>query len=84
MHLKIIPLVVLAISLVGITQLGTVNAATHTFELDWGEAGISKPGSFLSPQHLAFDSENNVYVTCLLYTSPSPRDKRQSRMPSSA
>ena len=27
-----------------------------------------------------------VYVigVCLLYTSPSPRDKRQSRMPSSA
>ena len=25
-----------------------------------------------------------VYRTCLLYTSPSPRDKRQSRMPSSA
>ena len=24
------------------------------------------------------------YQTCLLYTSPSPRDKRQSRMPSSA
>ena len=23
-------------------------------------------------------------TTCLLYTSPSPRDKRQSRMPSSA
>ena len=23
-------------------------------------------------------------VRCLLYTSPSPRDKRQSRMPSSA
>ena len=23
-------------------------------------------------------------ITCLLYTSPSPRDKRQSRMPSSA
>ena len=27
--------------------------------------------------------EGNV-ETCLLYTSPSPRDKRQSRMPSSA
>ena len=28
----------------------------------------------------------NFYLTssCLLYTSPSPRDKRQSRMPSSA
>ena len=25
-----------------------------------------------------------VYGSCLLYTSPSPRDKRQSRMPSSA
>ena len=24
------------------------------------------------------------YLVCLLYTSPSPRDKRQSRMPSSA
>ena len=24
------------------------------------------------------------YKGCLLYTSPSPRDKRQSRMPSSA
>ena len=24
------------------------------------------------------------YGICLLYTSPSPRDKRQSRMPSSA
>ena len=25
-----------------------------------------------------------VLYSCLLYTSPSPRDKRQSRMPSSA
>ena len=28
-------------------------------------------------------SESKTY-SCLLYTSPSPRDKRQSRMPSSA
>ena len=27
---------------------------------------------------------NDVANACLLYTSPSPRDKRQSRMPSSA
>ena len=27
---------------------------------------------------------NSEIYTCLLYTSPSPRDKRQSRMPSSA
>ena len=31
---------------------------------------------------LAGDSHECAY--CLLYTSPSPRDKRQSRMPSSA
>ena len=36
------------------------------------------------------DQDNQVYVsrffliTCLLYTSPSPRDRQKSRMPSSA
>ena len=30
------------------------------------------------------DGQNNENYDCLLYTSPSPRDKRQSRMPSSA
>ena len=30
------------------------------------------------------EDEGTVKVSCLLYTSPSPRDKRQSRMPSSA
>ena len=29
-------------------------------------------------------SENDQLRTCLLYTSPSPRDQRGSRMPSSA
>ena len=31
-----------------------------------------------------FLSFNDIQSDCLLYTSPSPRDKRQSRMPSSA
>ena len=30
------------------------------------------------------DREGLKYVTCLLYTSPSPRDRLLSRMPSSA
>ena len=37
--------------------------------------------------HLALNYKQKPYigfVFCLLYTSPSPRDKRQSRMPSSA
>ena len=29
-------------------------------------------------------NDRNESFNCLLYTSPSPRDKRQSRMPSSA
>ena len=34
------------------------------------------------PDFLDLDKDGNK--NCLLYTSPSPRDKRQSRMPSSA
>ena len=33
---------------------------------------------------LSNDEVSYANYTCLLYTSPSPRDKRQSRMPSSA
>ena len=29
-------------------------------------------------------SEVGMYLACLLYTSPSPRDRQKSRMPSSA
>ena len=36
-----------------------------------------KPGKYV-------ESDAILLKTCLLYTSPSPRDKRQSRMPSSA
>ena len=32
----------------------------------------------------AFDQEPQAVITCLLYTSPSPRDRQKSRMPSSA
>ena len=30
------------------------------------------------------ESYSNRFATCLLYTSPSPRDRQKSRMPSSA
>ena len=36
------------------------------------------PGTMSPFQH------GEVFVTCLLYTSPSPRDVEESRMPSSA
>ena len=28
--------------------------------------------------------DSDIVITCLLYTSPSPRDRQKSRMPSSA
>ena len=31
-----------------------------------------------------FEDKTNQYNYCLLYTSPSPRDRQKSRMPSSA
>ena len=37
-----------------------------------------------SNEKIAVKEANNLNIPCLLYTSPSPRDKRQSRMPSSA
>ena len=30
------------------------------------------------------DNADNWFLICLLYTSPSPRDRQKSRMPSSA
>ena len=49
---------------------GNVIATKGTFSGDVGIAGT-----------LTYEDVTNI---CLLYTSPSPRDKRQSRMPSSA
>ena len=49
---------------------------TYKKERPWG----CKKFGFISK----FSPATEVFNTCLLYTSPSPRDKRQSRMPSSA
>ena len=50
------------------------------------QTGLNPSATLLSTSQLAdFESGNPVHhESCLLYTSPSPRDKRQSRMPSSA
>ena len=36
------------------------------------------------PDRVFFATNETILTTCLLYTSPSPRDMRRSRMPSSA
>ena len=37
-----------------------------------------------TPLDVAVSKKVSTYCTCLLYTSPSPRDRQKSRMPSSA
>ena len=46
----------------------------------FGGLASATPGNMVR----VYASPGPVYEPCLLYTSPSPRDKRQSRMPSSA
>ena len=47
--------------------------------------GSSTVAPFAQAAQEAFQGENpGVKITCLLYTSPSPRDRTRSRMPSSA
>ena len=55
---------------------------------DTGEIEMLQQGYLPSGElfHISFDSITTFpqFIACLLYTSPSPRDMRRSRMPSSA
>ena len=70
----------LAVSLLAIS-IAPVNAKPfkHKFN-EWREYN----SAWLAVCPVKLEPEKAQYGTCLLYTSPSPRDKRQSRMPSSA
>ena len=68
--------------------LGTTTGGTR-IDLDAlnGSNGFELTGiaQILSPMgDVNGDGYDDFSHSCLLYTSPSPRDKRQSRMPSSA
>ena len=72
-------------------ELSEMNPSTEDFaSLFEASMATELPleGSVLRGQIVAFEKDLAVVdvglKTCLLYTSPSPRDKRQSRMPSSA
>ena len=51
--------------------------------LDVANSCVNEYSTFFSGRSLFFDACND-FNPCLLYTSPSPRDQRGSRMPSSA
>ena len=67
--------------------LDPTDADTDTFELSFSsETPVARQygDEVLSHAAGAVDLSRLNDSACLLYTSPSPRDKRQSRMPSSA
>ena len=54
----------------------------HLRDLPKSTMGVDIDGDF-TPQYLPVKDRADV-IACLLYTSPSPRDRTRSRMPSSA
>ena len=49
-----------------------------------GNPGATQLGRIVQQFQIPVHTKEQIKRICLLYTSPSPRDKRQSRMPSSA
>ena len=49
-----------------------------------GQSDIQKVVNKISNLRIFEDENNKMNLSCLLYTSPSPRDRTRSRMPSSA
>ena len=65
-----------------LVHANTDGTLTTTSEIIAGGVGIQHKNVLETIRKNQADFEE--FGPCLLYTSPSPRDKRQSRMPSSA
>ena len=59
------------------------NNITHKIQEEWKEYGFFEP-EMIYTDNQSFIQAVNKCISCLLYTSPSPRDRQKSRMPSSA
>ena len=69
----------------GLTEFLPISSTAHLKVvpelLGWGDPGVSVTAAIQLGSIVAVIA---YFRTCLLYTSPSPRDMRRSRMPSSA
>ena len=63
-------------TLVAVSRGGLIPAQLIAYRLNIRDIRVMKL--------ISYDSDNKRGETCLLYTSPSPRDVEESRMPSSA
>ena len=61
-----------------------VTVATSARQSDGTAIGSVTTNTYLAQEGFNKFKEGVNYTTCLLYTSPSPRDRTRSRMPSSA
>ena len=69
-----------------VTVLPPLNHVLRS-QLEKSSSSVSDISDMSQESQLLLDlilGKLDEHKTCLLYTSPSPRDKRQSRMPSSA
>ena len=62
-----------------VTELGYLDGVTSNIQAQIDAKGVTITGSATT-----IDTETLTSTSCLLYTSPSPRDAHESRMPSSA
>ena len=61
-----------------------ISAMEHTIQtLENNDVELMTSGADVTSIN-SIESEYELYMCCLLYTSPSPRDRQKSRMPSSA
>ena len=65
----------------GITEDYQIDSVTFGSAVFFSDPNVSEARGYVNIYSLEAGLDFNL---CLLYTSPSPRDKRQSRMPSSA
>ena len=61
-----------------------INIEKAKFQIEKNGIKIEACSSFYETDSWPNKNFPKFFNICLLYTSPSPRDKRQSRMPSSA
>ena len=78
-----------SVSVTGVNDLPVVDTGSANFDVATGAYSHSTTEDTpVSGQVVASDADGNPLSytagTCLLYTSPSPRDRTRSRMPSSA
>ena len=66
----------------GIKKLSLKDEQLGSIRINYSR-GLNKGRSIRINKDKQEDYKNNLWI-CLLYTSPSPRDMRRSRMPSSA